>query len=182
VAESSPGWLIPDDLSASAVRKRALDLLGAFLSEEQRFEAERYGGYRVEHPGRTFWIPLEGSPRCAVLDEGTIRHLCIAPRRRNDMPAGDVVLTYHLWIATDPEGFLAEANVLRTETFEAAGSDALLRVFARERRTSTPRRRRPRRRRPRSPALQRDVDDLRALFERHGRSVPDELPALLDGL
>ena len=175
MAEPSPGWLIPDDLSAAAVRKRALDLLGGFLTEEQRFEAERYGGYRVEHPGRTFWIPLEGAPRCALLDEGTIQHVCIAPARRSDMPAGDVALTYHLWISADPDGFLAEANVMRTESFdERIGSDALLEILAGPPRRP-PARRRRKRPRPMTQALQRDADEVNALFERHGKVVPDGL-------
>ena len=80
MAEPAPGWLIPGDLSRSAVRERALGLLGGFLSDEQRYEVERFHGYRVEHPGRTFWIPLDGPPRCALPDEGVIEHVCIAPK------------------------------------------------------------------------------------------------------
>ena len=181
MAEPAARWLIPDDLSAPAVRKRALDLLGGFLTEEQRSDAERHGGYRVEHPGRTFWIPLEGAPRCALLDDGTIQHVCIAPARRSDMPDGDVALTYHLWITTDPDGFLAEANVMRTEPFdERIGSEALLELLA-----GAPRRRAARRhsRKPRrkTRALQRDAAEMRALFERHGKKVPDGLLARLSG-
>ena len=179
MAEPSSGWLIPHDLSPSAVQRRALDLLGGFLTEEQRAEAESYGGYRVEHPGRTFWIPLVGTPRCALLDEGTIRHVCIAPKRRGDMPDGDVALTYHLWISTDPDGFLEEANVMRTEAFdERIGSDALLKVLAGPPSRPAPR---PRRKRPRRKTqdLHRDHDEVRALFERHGKKLPDGLLARL---
>lgn len=181
MAESPTGWVIPDDLSAASVRRRALDLLGGFLTEEQRDEAERFGGYRVEHPGRTFWIPLEGTPSCALLDEGTIQHVCIAPRARSDMPEGDIALTYHLWISTDPDGFLAEANVMRTEPFdERMGSEELLQILAGTTRPSParPRRRRPR---PKGRALQRDDDEVRALFERHGKDLPEGLLARLSG-
>lgn len=181
MAQPATGWLIPEDLSHAAVRQRALDLLGGFLDDEQRSEAERYGGYRVEHPGHTFWIALEGPPRCARLDEGTIQHLCIAPRERNGMPEGDVTLTYHLWITADPDGFLAEANVMRSEAFDSAiGSEELLRVLAGRHRGPRRRAARPApARRSKSPALRRQPDEVLALFERHGKAVPEGLLARL---
>jgi hypothetical protein len=183
VAEPAPGWLIPGDLSRSAVRERALGLLGGFLSDEQRHEVERFHGYRVEHPGRTFWIPLDGPPRCALLDEGVIEHVCIAPKKGQGMPDADIALTYHLWISTDPEGFMSEANVMKTESFDdRLTSDELLRLLAGP--LPAPRARRRRRRPKRASARipYRDPDELRALFDRHGKVVEEDVLSKLSGL
>lgn len=172
MAQSTSGWLIPDDVSARAVRERALDLLGSFLTDEQKDEATRHGGYRIEHRGRTFWVRLEGSPSYADLGEGVIRHLCVAPKGGSDLPAADRALTLHLWIDSDPDGFLAEANVMRTEPFDTrVGSDALLEALA-GRPVSPPRRRPRRRKKPRS-VRGTDPQELRDLFARHGKAVPD---------
>lgn len=171
MAESTSGWLIPEDLSARAVRERALELLGSFLTDEQKDDATRRGGYRIEHRGRTFWVRLEGSPSYADLDEGVIRHLCVAPKGRSDLPAADRALTLHLWIDSDPEGFLAEANVMRTEAFDTRiGSDGLLEALAGPP-VSLPRRQPKRRMRPRSVGS--DPQVLRDLFARHGKAVPE---------
>lgn len=183
MAEPAPGWLIPADLRPSAVRERALELLGGFLSDEQRCEAERFQGYRVEHPGRTFWIRLDGPPSCALLDEGAIEHVCIAPKKRQDMPDADVALTYHLWISTDPDGFMSEANVMRTETFDdRLTSDELLQLLAGMLQPPRTRRGRRKPKRSRARSLQRDRDELRALFDRHGKAVDDDFLSKLTRL
>ena len=101
--------MIPAEAGDTPAR-RALHLLGGFLDDDQRAEAEAGGGFTSRIGERLYWIPLEGSPRCAVLDEGRIEHLCIAPKRGEEMPEGDVALTYLLWLKSDPEGFLAATS------------------------------------------------------------------------
>ena len=180
MVEAPSGWLTAEDAGPTPAR-RAFQLLGGFLDDEQKQTAERAGGFTHRLGDRLFWIPIEGSPRCAVLSEGRIEHLCIAPKRGEAMPQGDVALTYLLWLKADPEGFLAEANVLRTETFDTGlEPDEIQALLA------GPRPRPPvRRRRHRTPIDRPGIalgsalasplgrDDLKALLERHGREMPE---------
>lgn len=174
--------MIPAEAGDTPAR-RALHLLGGFLDDDQRAEAEAGGGFTYRVDDRLYWIPLEGSPRCAVMDEGRIEHLCIAPKRGEEMPEGDVALTYLLWLKSDPEGFLAEANVLRTEPLEEGlGPEELRAQLAGP--PKQPARRRRRRRTPidrpglatgsslRQPL---DADALQDFLARNGRQLPAEL-------
>lgn len=182
MATTAAGWLKPGDLSRRAVAQRALQLLGDFLDEEQRAQAERFGGFAVHNGGRVFWIPLEGTPWCAFGDDGRLERYCITPDEKGGMPEGDICLTYLLWIQSDPDGFLTEANVLQKKTIEWPDSDAeLVRTLA-ELTQPRPARPRPRPkkkgRRPR-PALQADAGQIRELFLRHGKTVPEDVIAAL---
>lgn len=182
MATTAAGWLKPGDLSRRGVAHRALQLLGDFLDDEQREQAERFGGFAIPKGGRVFWIPLEGTPWCAFGDDGRVEHYCIAPDEKGGMPEGDVCLTYLLWIQADPDGFLKEANVLQKKAIEWPDSDAeLVRTLA-ELTQPPPARARPRprkKRHRRRAAVQADADQLRALFLRHGKTVPEDVIAAL---
>lgn len=188
MAETSAGWLIPAEAGETPTR-RAFYLLGAFLDDDQKVEAESGGGFSHRVGERLYWIPLEGAPRCAVLDEGRIEHLCIAPRRDDGMPQGDVALTYLLWLKADPEGFLAEANVLRTEPLDPDLGPAELRGKLAEIPRRPPRPRRRRKTPLNRPGLARgsslrdrlDADALKEFLARNGRSLPADVAERLGG-
>ena len=180
MAETASGWLKPRDLSKRGVAHRALQLLGDFLDEDQRAQAERHGGFAETSKDRVFWIPLEGTPWCAFADDGRVEHFCIAPDKRGAMPEGDVSLTYLLWIRSDPDGFLREANVLRTEMIEWPDSEADLVQRLAELASPRPvRRPRPRRKKRSRPSTDLSEADILALFLRHGKSAPEEVVAAL---
>ena len=184
MATTPAGWLKPRDLSARAVARRALELLGALIDEDQRDQAERFGGFAVATGDKVFWIPLTGTPWCAFADDGRVEHYCIAPDKRGGMPDGDVSTTYLLWITTDPDGFVREANVLSKTTIEWPDSDTELVTKLAEIAGPTPRPapsrpRRPRRPRPRTSARAMPADDVRAIFERHGKTISPEVLAAL---
>jgi hypothetical protein len=187
VAEAAPGWLIPEDAGATA-DQRAFHLLGGFLDDDQKETAERAGGFTHRVGDRLYWIPIEGAPRCAVLSEGRIEHLCIAPKRGEAMPQGDVALTYLLWLKADPDGFLAEANVLRTESFDTdLELDEVQARLAGPRRKTTHRRRRHTRTPSNRPGIALGnslgdplgADRLRGLLQERGVEVSDALLAKL---
>ncbi len=176
MAETPSGWLRPDDLSARGTARRALRLLGDFLDEDQRQQAERYGGFLLRDGDHFFWIPLDGSPWCAFPDDGRVEHYCIAPDQRSGMPEGDVTLTYLLWIKFDRDDFLHEAKVLSTKQIEEwpDSEDGLVRLLAEVTGPPTlprPRARRPPRPRPKAPGLRLDADRVEAIFERHGKAL-----------
>ena len=183
MAETPPGWLKPDDLSKRGTARRAVQLLGDFLDEDQREQAERYGGFVLHSKDRVFWIPLDDTPWCAFADDGRVEHYCIAPDKRGGMPEGDVTLTYLLWIKYDCENFLREANVLSTKKIEWwPDSEAELVETLAELTRPPPARVRPRPRphkvkkvAPRKPGLCLDAEQVRAIFDRHGKEVPEEL-------
>ena len=180
MAKTSSGWLKPDDLSKRGAARRALQLLGDFLDDEQRAQAERYEAFALHAPGRVFWIPLEGTPWCAFADDGRVEHYCIAPDKRGAMPAGDVTLTYLLWIKLDPDDFLREANVLSTKKLdEWPDSEAeLVRALARLTSHEVVRRPRPKKTkvvRAHKPTLTTDAERVRAIFAAHDKDVPEEL-------
>jgi len=178
VATTPPGWLKPDDLSRRGTHRRALELLAAYLDEDQQEHAERYGGFIVYAATHVFLIPLDGPPWCAHADTGRVDRLCIAPDKCGRMPDGDVTLTYLLWIKADPEGFLREANVLSTRTIEWPDSETdLVRELADLARPVPPPSRRPKQKRPkkRTTALCLDAERIRAIFRNHGKEVPAEL-------
>ena len=173
---TTSGWLRPDDVSKRAAARRALHLLGDYLDDDQRMEAENFGGFTVARDGRVFWIPLDGPPWCAFADDGRVQRLCIGPDQRGGMPDGDVALTYLMWIQADPEGFLAEANVLRTERIEWPDWHAQLVEKLAELTRPPPEAPRRRARKPR-PRTSRPLDEshVRELFARHGHPVSEEL-------
>lgn len=178
MAETSAGWLKPDRGPSGDPARRAIRLLGGYLDDDQRDQAERFGGFAVEAGGRVFWILLRGTPWCAYPDDGRVEHLCIAPDERGGMPDGDVTLTYLLWIRSDPDGFLREANALTTKTIEWPDSHAeLVDVLSRIAAPPAPPRRRPARKRtkPRASATRLEPDRVRALFERHGKVIDEDL-------
>ena len=179
MAETSSGWLKPEDGSREGADRRAIRLLGDFLDEDQRDQAQRFGGFAVEAGGRVFWIPLEGTPWCAFPDDGRVQHLCIAPDERRRMPDGDVTLTYLLWIKSAPDDFLREANALETTTLEWPDSYAeLVRALAKVAapRPAPPARPRPRRKKTKpTHGICLDPERVRALFERHGKAIDDDL-------
>lgn len=181
MAETSSGWLKPGDLSKGATGRRALRLLGEYLDEDQQEQAERYGGFLLHDGDRRFWIPLEGSPWCAFAGDGRVHHYCIAPDKRSGMPEGDVTLTYLLWIKFDPDGFLDEANVLSSEQIEEwPDSEAeLVTMLAGMARPPSVRRPRPRKIKNVKPLkrdeLRLDAEQVRAIFERHGKPVPSDV-------
>ena len=115
MAAPSAGWLIGD--SESTPYKRSLELLGTFLDDEQRQHVERWGGFAHPDGARLYWIPIKGSPRCALLDTNTVVSYCVAPRERrgsDKMPGPDIALTHLMWLRHDPEGFRKEANVMES--------------------------------------------------------------------
>ena len=181
MAKTSSGWLKPEGLSKREAARRALHLLGDFLDDDQRDQAERYGGFALYAQGRVFWIPLEGTPWCAFADDGRVEHYCIAPDKRGGMPEGDICLTYLLWIQSDPDGFLKEANVLQKKTFEWPDSDAeLVRTLAELTKPPSPRSTSPKRKRRRARASTHlSEKEIREMFLRHGRTVPEEVLAVL---
>ena len=187
MAETPPGWLKPEDLSKRGAARRAVQLLGDFLDEDQREQAERYGGFALHSGDRVFWIPLDGTPWCAFADDGRVEHYCIAPDKRAGMPEGDVTLTYLLWIKFDRDDFLREANVLTTKKIETwPDSEAeLVRALAELTRPPAPRRPRPHKVKsvkPRKPALCQDAATVQAIFDKHGKDLPAEVLRKLSGL
>lgn len=180
MAATPSGWLKPPDLTKRSAARRALQLLGEFLDDEQRAQAERYGGFAVSVPDRVFWIPLEGPPWCAFADDGRVERYCIAPDERGGMPHGDVTLTYLLWIKSDPDGFLHEANVLQKKNIVWPDSDDELVHALAELTKPAPARRAPRRqRRRRSFEEPLSEATIREIFHRYGKAVPDEVVAVL---
>jgi hypothetical protein len=145
VAETPSGWLKPDDLSDRGRARRALQLLGEYLDEDQQQQAQEHGAFLLVGSDHYFWIPLEGTPWCAFPD-GRFVHYCIAPDKLAGMPEGDVALTYLLLIKFDRDGFLHEANALSTKTIpEWPDSEReLVRTLAAMTRTSIVERPRPR--------------------------------------
>ncbi|MEA2516364.1 MAG: hypothetical protein QOG16_202 [Actinomycetota bacterium] len=132
MASPSPGWLAAP---GSSPTRRALQLLGTFIDEEQQAQAQRWGGFAHTDGSRVYWIPIDGSaPRCAHLDQGAVINYCVAPREQRAggrMPGPDVALTHLMWIRHDPEGFLEEANEIRTVPLpDGLDGDALLEVLA----------------------------------------------------
>lgn len=180
MAETPSGWLKPDDLSERGRARRALQLLGDYLDEDQQQQAQEHGAFLLLSGTHHFWIPLEGTPWCAFPDDGRLVHYCIAPDKRAGMPEGDVALTYVLWIKFDPDGFLHEANALSTKTIpEWPDSEReLIRTLAAMTRTGVIERPRPRKvksvvpRKTKRPELGLDRDKIQAIFERHGKDVP----------
>ena len=176
---TSTGWLKPHDLSKRAVARRSLRLLGDALDEDQRAQAERWGGFAVHKGDRVFWIPLDAPPWCAFADDGRVERYCIAPDDRGGMPEGDIAMTYLLWITTDPDGFVREANVLRTTTIEWPDSESELHEKLAElggskgHKPASPRRKAPRA--PKATTASPTASQVRAIFARHGRSAPDDL-------
>ena len=172
---TTSGWLKPQDVSRRSAARRALQLLGDFLDEEQRKQAEQHGGFAIDRGEYVFWIPLDGTPWCAFADDGRVQHLCIGPDVRGGMPDGDIALTYLMWIQADAEGFLREANVLRTQTIEWPDRYTQLvdELANLTRPLPIPSRRKRREKAPTSPAL--DEDHVRKVFARHGRTLPEEL-------
>jgi hypothetical protein len=181
VAETSSGWLKPGDLSKGAASRRALRLLGEYLNEDQQEQAERHGGFLLYDGDRHFWIPLDGSPWCAFAGDGRVDHFCVAPDKRVGMPEGDVALTYLLWIKFDPDGFLREANVLSSKMIETwPDSEAeLVRMLAEIARPPSLRRPRPRKTKDvkpvKRPELHLDVEQVRGIFERHGKALSNDV-------
>lgn len=178
---TATGWLKPGDLSRRGVGHRALQLLGDFLDDDQREQAERFGGFAVPSGRLVFWIPLEGMPWCAFGDDGRVERYCIAPDECGGMPDGDVCLTYLLWIKSDPDGFLREANVLQKKTIDWPDSEAeLARTLAELTKPPPPRgsAQKKRRRRARA-ATQLSEKEIREMFLRHGRTAPEEVLAVL---
>ena len=175
---TSSGWLKPADLSARGAARRALDLLGDRLDEDQREQAERFGGFAVDRGDRVFWIPLDSSPWCAYPDDGRVEHYCIAPDERGGMPEGDVALTYLLWVTSDPEGFVREANVLRSVTIDWPDSDTRLHERLAEISGSQGNERPPR---PKSPRVKPRTSSsptaaqVRAIFARRGLTAPEDV-------
>ena len=197
MAEAPAGWLRPEALDSRSVARRALDLLGGFLDDDQRAEVEAHQGFRLERPDRVYWIPLTWSPRCAFWDRSVIEHYCIAPSAKGRMPPADVALTFLLWIQSDPDGFHREANVMRAQPFDPEMTSAeLVGLFAFG---AGARIRRARRPSPRSPDPYRPTggldaqtralglaraselttklkaEDLRALFARHGHQPNEDV-------
>ena len=184
MAETPSGWLKPDDLSKRGAARRAVQLLGDFLDEDQREQAESYEGFALHSKDRVFWIPLGGTPWCAFADDGRVEHLCIAPDERGGMPEGDVTLTYLLWIKYDCENFLREANVLSTKKIEWwPDSEAeLVKTLAELARPPSPRPRKTRQRIRRTRAGYpggSTAAEIEEIFLRHGRTVPEEVLARL---
>ncbi len=180
MAETSPGWLKPDDLSSRATASRALELLAAYLDDEQQEQVERFGAFLLDVGTHIFLIPLEGSPWCAHPDDGRVDRLCIAPDRRGGMPEGDVALTYLLWIKSDPDGFLREANVLSTKKIEWPDFETdLVRSLAELAQPPVRHGRRPKPpRKPlksRRPQLCLDAEQVKKIFHNHGKEVPADL-------
>ena len=182
MAETATGWLI-DAEAGGTPERRAFHLLGSFLDDDQKAEAESLGGFTHQEGERLYWIPIEGVPRCAFLDEGRIEHYCIAPSRYDVMPRGDVALTFLLWIKSDPAGFHAEANVMRREPLEVDGGRAEI-VAALAGPKPKPARRRPRRRaavnlpgvsRASAPRDHLDAAGIKEFLERNGRTLPEPL-------
>ena len=169
--------------------RRALHLLGGFLDDDQKAEAEATGGFTHRTADRIYWIPLEGAPRCAFLDEGRIEHYCVAPNKGEVLPRGDVALTYLLWIKSDPEGFHAEANVLRSEPLATDGDRAEIAAKLAGPKPQPVRRRRRRRAplnrpgvaRASAPSDRLDTTAIKEFLERNGRTLPaDVLERLAD--
>ena len=183
---TSPGWLNPDDLSRVGRRRRALQLLGDHLDEDQRDQAERHDGFAVTTEKHVFWIPLDGTPWCAHADDGRVEHLCIAPDKLGGMPEADVSLTYLTWIKFDCDRFLREANVLSTKTIdEWPDSDAeLVRKLAElvMPKNPRPRARPPKDMRPRKPPVGLDADRIRDLFAKHDKDLSEETLRKLTGM
>ncbi|MGH2808242.1 MAG: hypothetical protein ACRDKT_13315 [Actinomycetota bacterium] len=184
MAASASGWLKPDGRSYRAVARRALELLGGFLDDDQREQVERFHGFAIVEGDRAYWIPLEGTPWCAYADDGRVEPYCIAPDERGGMPEADVSLTYLLWIRFDRAAFHNEANVLATNTIDWPDRESQLIEALAELATPKPLPpRRPRRKRSyarvrsdeRPIATSLSEEQLRALFARHGRVVPDEI-------
>ena len=182
MAETPSGWLKPTDLSDVGTARRALQLLGNYLDEDQQHQAETYGGFLLLNGGRYFWIPLEGSPWCAFADDGRVQHYCIAPDKTGGMPGGDVTLTYLLWIKLDADGFLREANPLSTKQIVdwPDSEDELVKVLAELTRTSVPRPRphkakdvKPRGRKRAELSL--DPDKVESIFARYGKAAPADM-------
>lgn len=203
MAAPSAGWLIED--SGSTPYKRSLQLLGTFLDEEQRQQVERWGGFAHPDGPRLYWIPVKGSPRCALLDTNTVVSYCVAPRERrgsDKMPGPDVALTHLMWLRHDPEGFRKEANVMSSWPLpEDLTTEGILEHLARGRgsnregprlrgpayRPFRPGRKVTARERTVGLAMARDlrvglqVEHLRELFERNKVEVTDEMLKKLAG-
>lgn len=198
MASPSPGWLSP---AGADPTRRALQLLGTFLEEEQKEQVQRWGGFAHEDRDRIYWIPVNGrSPRCARLDMRVINNYCVAPREkrgvRERMPGPDVALTHLLWIRHDPKGFLKEANLTVSSPIpDDVCGERLFELLARGRSSGEegPRVRGPAyepftpgpvitpAQRERGLAMARDlrvalqVDGLREFFDRNGVDVTDEM-------
>ena len=179
MAQTASGWLIPADLSKRGVAHRALDLLGQYLDEDEREQVERYGGFAVASEAHVFWVSLHDTPWCAHTSDGRVEHLCIAPDRADGMPAGDVTLTYLLWIKFDPAGFLREANVITTKEIEWPDSDAeLVKTLSDLARPAPVARRNPRKvtaRQGPGPGACLDPRRVETIFRNHGKKIPPEL-------
>ena len=180
MGKTSSGWLKPDDLSKRGTARRAFRLLGDFLDEEQQEQAQRHGGFLLDSGDRVFWIPLEGTPWCAFADDGRVEHYCIAPDKRGGMPEGDVALTYLLWIKFDRDDFLREANVLSTKNLESwPDSESQLVASLAEITGTAPtiasRPSKTKNVRPRKTGKPLEADRVRAIFDRHGKEIPEGL-------
>lgn len=180
MAASSTGWLKPGDLSKRGVVRRALELLGDFLDDDQREQVERFHGFAIIEADRAYWIPLEGTPWCAFGDDGRVEHYCIAPDKRGGMPEADVSLSYLLWIRYDRAAFHKEANVLATKKIYWPDRDSeLVEALAELCSPSPTARPRPRGRvttkKLTAVATSHTDEELRALFARGGRHVPDDI-------
>lgn len=182
MAETPSGWLKPDDLSERGTARRALQLLGDYLDEDQQEQAERYAGFLSHDGDRCFWIPLEGSPWCAFADDGRVEHYCIAPDKTG-MPQGDITLTYLLWIRFDSAGFLREANRLSSKQIDdwPDSETELVKILASLARPPAVQRPRPRKvkgvkpRQAKKSELSLDADKVRAIFDRHGKAIPPDV-------
>lgn len=147
MASSSPGWLAAPGGSPT---RRAFQLLGTFIDEEQQEQVQRWRGFAHADGSRVYWIPIDGSaPRCAHLDQSVVISYCVAPREKRAggrMPGPDIALTHLMWIRHDPEGFLEEANEIRTVPLpDGLAGDALLEVLAIANKANRARHYRPRR-------------------------------------
>lgn len=180
MGKTPSGWLKPDDLSKRGTARRAIRLLGDFLDEDQQHQAQRYGGFLLDSGDRVFWIPLNGTPWCAYADDGRVEHYCIAPDKRGGMPEGDVTLTYLLWIKFDRDDFLREANVLSTKKLEEwpDSESSLVEALAELTGSAPTRGSRPRKTndvKPRQAGVALDAERVRAIFDRHGKELPEGL-------
>lgn len=195
MAPSPPGWVAAP---GGHPTRRALQLLGTFIDEEQQDQVHRWGGFAHEDGERVYWIPIDGSaPRCAQLDLGVIVSYCVAPREKRDagrMPGPDIALTHLMWIRHDSKGFLEEANEIGSRPLlDEARGERLFEALAHGSKKPAPRRRAPREQR--SPLPQRNVrvaragdlstrlkaEDLRDFFARHRVEVNAETLRRLGG-
>lgn len=147
MASPPAGWLTAPGPNPT---RRALELLGTFLDDEQQEQAQRWGGFAHEDGLRIYWIRIDGgAPRCAQLDRGVVINYCVAPQEKRDgarMPGPDVALTHLMWIRHDPSGFLKEANVIGSwEIPNDVSGERLLELLANEKHSPRPRVRRPQR-------------------------------------